>query len=189
METNRPFMMNNTLYDAAKEELITHFAHSRSEASGKSAKSDTPVAIPVRDYMVPSHTFVKGMTDDELLLTLVSKSGYHLSSVKQLARLHGPDEYQTELTVMSQVLAYFQVSSIRFTDVMPMIFETVFVRDFADELKNKMTSGLKLIGKDGYANCARFAKEEPEVQENRGRLERQKGILCDALKVVSNSFK
>jgi hypothetical protein len=148
------------------------------------------MGISGRDHaVVPSNTFVKGMTDEELLLTLVSKSGYHLSSVKQLARLHGPDEYQTELTVMSQVLAYFQVSSNRFTDVMPMIFETVFVRDFADELKVKLTSGLKLIGKDGYANCARFAKEEPEVQENRGRLERQKGILCEALKVVSNNFK
>jgi hypothetical protein len=189
METNRPFMINNTIYDGAKEEFLTDFAHSRSEAGGggKSAKLDPSVVVP--GPFVPSNTLVKGMSDEEILLTLLSKRGYHLSSVKQLARLHGPDDYQTELTVISQVLAYFQVSSNRFTDVMPMIFETVFVRDFADELKNNLTSGLKLIGKDGYANCARFAKEEPEVQENRGRLERQRGILCDALKVVSNNLK
>src|SRR5271169_1671228 len=60
------------------------------------------------------------VTEDVLVGHLYAK-GYMISDSKQLALLHGPDEFVTELTVISDIWAYFEIASKRAMDIMPML--------------------------------------------------------------------
>jgi hypothetical protein len=99
--------------------------------------------------------------------------------LKELSRLHNSDEYEAELGVVSQVLAYFEISSRRIIDVMPMIFETVFVRNFSQEIRKVLISELKLVGDFGLENCIKYAKDEVGI-EIRNDLAEAKEILSRA---------
>jgi hypothetical protein len=188
MEMNRPFTLNHPAYREAQEEYVTDFVYFRSEEGRSELQVDSSTTHSVRDTRGFHSAYAKGSGND-VVLSLLAANGYHLSSTKQLSRLLEPDEHKAELVVMSQVLAYFQISSTRIIDVMPMIFETVFVRDFAYALEKNLTSSLHLTGKGGYDNCARFAKEEPEVQAEREDFEKKRAILVEALSVISTNFK
>ena len=129
----------------------------------------------------------KGVGED-VLLSLLAAQGYHVSSAKHLARLHDPDEFDAELDVMARVLAYFEISSRRIVDVMPMIFESALVCNFADELQKTMTSDLKLIGEFGFENCRIYGKDEPDIQVKRQEYRKHEEILTDAILIISGVF-
>jgi hypothetical protein len=63
---------------------------------------------------------------------------------------------------------------------MEMIFETLFARDLADGIRKELNPSLKLDF--GLENCAKFAKEEPQLR--REDLNKGKEILAQA--VISN---
>jgi hypothetical protein len=189
MEMNRPFTLNYQAYSEAQEDNITDFHYFRSQEGSGTLQADSSTTHSVKDTNGSHSVYGKGSGKDGVL-SLLAANGIHLSSTKQLSRLlDHPDEYKAELVVMSQVLAYFQISSTRMIDVMPMIFETVFARDFAYTLEKNLTSKLQLTGKAGYENCGRFAKEEPEVQAEREDFEKKRDILVEALSVISTNFK
>lgn len=89
---------------------------------------------------------------------------------------------------MARVLAYFEISSRRIVDVMPMIFETALVCNFADELQKTMTSDLKLIGEFGFENCRIYGKDEPDIQVKRQEYRKHEEILTDAILIISGVF-
>ena len=127
--------------------------------------------------------------DQKTLLTLLLNHGYPITSTRQLARLFEPDNYEAELDIMSRVLAYFEISSNRIIDVMPMIFETAFICESAEELAKVLTSELKLIGEFGFETCKRYGKDEPDIQVKREDYRRQADILSDARSIISKFFK
>jgi hypothetical protein len=188
MEMNRPFTLNYQAYTETQEEFVTDFLYFRSQEGRGTLQVDSSTTHSVKDTNGSHSVYAKGSGND-VVLSLLAANGYHLSSPKQLSRLLEPDAHKAELVVISQVLAYFQISSTRIIDVMPMIFETVFARDFAHALEKNLTSSLQLTGKGGYDNCARFAKEEPEVQAEREDFEKKRAILVEALSVISTNFK
>ena len=188
MERNRPFTMNHNGYGVATEEFVIEFAHARAQGY-TTLKSSSSSTHTIKDIYGTSHSITAKGVGEDVLLSLLVANGYHVSSAKQLARLHDPDFYETELEVISQVLAYFQIASRRIIDVMPMIFETVFARDFGDEIQKELTSSLKLVGDFGLENCAKFAREEREVQVKREDLNKRKEILSRAVMVVHQFYE
>lgn len=69
---------------------------------------------------------------EENLVTVLSAYGTHLSSLKQLARIH-EDEFDVELDVIFYVTASFDVSSKRIIDDIPKLFETIFALHFGQD--------------------------------------------------------
>jgi len=181
--------MNRKGYTLATEDLVNEFALARVESY-----SDTPTPAPslthqIRDIYGGCRAVTAKGVGKDVLFSLLVESGYRVPSAKQLARLRDPDNYEAELEVISQVLAYFELSSQRIMDVMPMIFETVFARDFADEIRKELTSSLRLVGDFGLENCAKFAKEEPDIQLRREDLMARKEILSQAVMVVHQFYQ
>jgi len=188
MDQCRPFTQNHMDYNGSKEEFITDFAHNRRQSRTSFAPKSSSTHI-LKDEYGNSHSISSKGVGEDALLSLLTAKGYHISSTKHLARLHDPDEYQVELMVISEVLAYFQISSKRIIDIMPMVFETVFTRQFGDELRKGLTSNLKLVGEFGLENCARYARDEPDVQFKREEYNKQNVILSQALGIISRIFK
>lgn len=118
------------------------------------------------------------------LLSNLNANGYHVTD-KQLVRLLGPDEFDSELGLISEVCAYFEIASKRISDIMPMVFEVQFARGFGDELKGVLMLDLKLVGDSGSENCTKYTRDNEEVREKREELEEDRGILSEALKILS----
>lgn len=183
--------MNHKGYSLATDELNADLAHARAlenQTTFNTAASSSSTHT-VRDIYGTTHSITAKGVGESVLLGLLTANGFPVSSARQLVRLHDPDIYETELEVIAQVLAYFEISSQRIMDVMPMIFETVFARDFGDEIRKELTSSLKLVGDCGLENCARFAREEPDIQLRREDLNKRKDILSRAVTVVHQFYE
>ena len=187
MESRRPFTLNHTDYGTSKEQNITDFAHLRNGNPSPLVPISTSKHT-IRDIYGNSQSIRSEGDSDDTLLGLLTAKGYRISSTKQLARLHDPDEYEAELNVISEVLAYFEISSKRIIDVMPMIFETVFARNFQRDIRKVLTSKLGLVGEFGLENCARYVVDEPIVRMKREHLNERKATLSKALEILSQFF-
>jgi len=181
MEIHRPFTMGSKEYMARKEEHLTSFALARHQNSDSSLPFAASGTVRVQDTSGAHRTFA---TSEENLLTVLAGYGIHMSSMKQLVRIHD-DEYHAEMDVISHVAAYFDVSSKRIVDNVPMSFETVFARDFGKDLRRCLTTNLKLVGAHGVENCERYIRDEPNLRARRDELTRQLEILKSAMETVS----
>ena len=124
---------------------------------------------------------------EENLLRVLTAYGYHLSSSKELVRLHN-DDYQAELDVISHVAAYFEVSSKRLIDDMPQVFETVFAAGFGQEVSNSLITKLNLVGDRGLESCARYVRDEPDIEARRQDLTRIRNILDKTKETIERFF-
>lgn len=189
MECNRPFTMSDEVYREAKSEFRLSFAARRNQCLGPTNPHRLYSTHTVKGNGNSQSLSSRSEDDENALLSLLLTQGYPISSTKQLARLYDRDEYDAELDVISRVLAYFEVSSKRIMDVMPMIFETAFVCNFAEQLSRVLISDLKLIEESGFETCKRYGKDEPDIQVKRADYKRQADILSDAMSVISTFFK
>jgi Dynamin GTPase effector domain len=87
--------------------------------------------------------------------------------------------------VMATVFAYWEISSARLNDVVPMIIWNTFVHDFSAELGEKLVENLELSEADGVARCEAFAKEDSTVQAQRQALLNRKERLVRATDVLN----
>jgi hypothetical protein len=187
MEGNRPFTLNYEVYTESKSELLSEFAHRRNQSRNQlPAVSST--AHTIKDTYGNSHYVKTRGTGEDALVSLLAAHGYRISSTKQLARLNDSDAYEAEVTAIAQVLAYFDLSSKRISDMIPMILETVFVRGFVDDLRRCLMVNLKLVGDVGVANCSKYAQDEPSVGKKREYLKGQIAILSKGQAVLSRFF-
>jgi hypothetical protein len=187
METRRPFTLNEIDYRLSKDEHLTDFVHQRKAKTTNGQPSSS--RHTTRDGHGNSQSIVSRTENEDTLLSFLAANGYPVTSMKELARLHPPDEFEAEISVISETLAYFDISSKRFIDVMPMVFETVFAVDFVEDLRNGLTGRLKLVGESGYENCKKYGADEPAIQGKRQELNWKLNILSDCSKIVSNLFK
>jgi hypothetical protein len=124
---------------------------------------------------------------EENLVTVLSAYGIRLSSLTHLARIHA-DEYDAELEVISHVAAYFDIASTRIIDSIPQLFETMFASRFAQELEERLTIDLKLLGDGGVDRCKKYVRDESDIQFNRDKLLREKKILKEALATIDRFY-
>ena len=123
---------------------------------------------------------------DDLIVGQLRARGFPVADIKQLAQLYGPDPYETELRVVANVWAYFDVSSKRTIENMIMIFEVVFALDFGDHVRNELRSKLNLVGKQGEQRCAMVAQDAEDVHVKRVKLTEDRAILSQALQILAS---
>src|SRR5579862_4147411 len=184
MEDHRPFTMNKTEYIRTKDENTTCFFDKRHGPGGLPQLEKTTFTL--LDMYGNSTRPIN--TTETNLLTVLTAYGVHVSSSKDLVRIH-KDKHAAEMEVAAHVLAYFDLSSKRLIDDVPKIFETIFAKDFTLELKKTLTSDLNLVGEGSLSVCARYVKDEPAIQAERTELERQQTILNNALRTVNLFFR
>jgi hypothetical protein len=187
METRRPFTLNEIDYRLSRDEHLTNFVHERKAKTTDGQPSSS--RHTTRDGHGNSQSIVSRTENEDMLRSFLAANGFPISSMKELARLLPPDEFEAEINVISETLAYFDISSKRFIDVMPMVFETVFAVAFVEDLRNGLTGRLNLVGESGYENCKKYGADEPAVQAQRQELNWRLNILSDCSKIVSNLFK
>jgi hypothetical protein len=187
MERHRPFTLNRQYYISMQHEWLTTYALKRhNESRSDCTLASTPCSsIRLTDSTGNPRIF---QASEENLCTVLSAFGIHLSSLKQLARIHH-DDYDDELGVISHITSYFEISSKRLIDDIPKVFETVFACDFGQELERNLAMNLKLVGEGGVETCKRYIQDEPDVQFKRDDLMRQAGILKNALTTVDHFHK
>jgi len=187
MERCRPFTLNHDQYNTRKADIKLEQADRRNKRneSGVAFSLSTQTILKDQAGNTQSVSARSGGSDSVLLALLLSK-GYPVTTLKQLACLHNPDQYEAELEVISRVIAYFEISSTRVIDLMPMIFETSFVSEFAEELRRVLISDLDLIGEHGFETCKKYVKDEPDIQSKRADYKRLSDILSDAMSVISS---
>src|SRR5271170_5799070 len=138
--------MNKMEYVNVKDQNLTTFAIARQrKPASETTEGAGNGSFNVHETNGTARYFP---ATEENLLRVLTAYGYHLSSSKELVRLHN-DEYQVELDVISHVAAYFEVSSKRLIDDMPQVFETVFAAGFGQELSNSLITKLNLVGDRG----------------------------------------
>lgn len=188
MEANRPFTLNEDFYSGSRAKYEAEITSTQTKPSNPPISSVTRTVRHTNGISQSVSANNLAISDEELLRGLRDR-GYPVNDTKQLSFLQEYTEFKTEVEVVSHVLAYFELSSKRILDVMPMIFETVFAKAFGEELENVFTTNLRILDADGANVCKKYAKDEPEVQSRRKELDSRKKTLSEALDIVSRYFK
>jgi len=178
MENLRPFTLSKDEYIKSQMEAVTEFALLRHGKEGLPSTNGSNFYLT--DVTGQTRSF---KATEDTLLTVLASFGLHLSSSKQLVRIH-QDKYHSELEVIAHVATYFEIASKRLIDDIPQIFETVFALEFGLELARVLTTNLKLVGDQGLENCSKYTRDEPDIQANRAFLTRQEEILERAFQTL-----
>jgi len=181
-EWHRPFTMMKSEYIELKEKKRNEFLRQRHPQTADGASRPQFSLI---DYTQSTRTFP---ATNENLSKVLASFGIYVNSPTDLI-CFSTDKYLAELDVMAHVAAYFVVSSRRFVDDIPRVFETVFASDFGKHLRENLIKDLNLVGETGMANCQRFVRDEPHIEEKRERLIRTLGILDKAKETIDRFFK
>ena len=185
MERHRPFTVNYSDYC----DLTAAFRANLEDRRKRQERSSGPVSITytIKDDSGNSRTVSSKVVNfNGLMATPVATS--YFGSTPTPPDPSEPSKYKDELELMSQVLAYHVISSKRISDIVPMIFETVFACSFSDKLREVLTSTLKLVGESGLENCTKYAQDEPEIDLKRNKFKKQLEVLFDALKILHGFF-
>jgi hypothetical protein len=93
------------------------------------------------------------------------------------------------LDVIAHVAAYFDIASTRTIDNIPQLFESRFASKFVLRLEEDLVTKLNLFGEGGLERCRMYVRDEPDIQERRERLIREKKILEDALATIDRFYE
>lgn len=186
LESNRPFTKSSDAFSKLEEQYKISLLYLRNEnhLSTRALRSTNTIRDPFGNFRSISHD---ECTDDMIMSQLMCK-GIRLNDPKQLALLHPRDPQDTELHVISGILAYFHFASTRVVDIMPMIFEVVFAQGIANELWKGLASALKLVDDSAAGeNCVRYARDDDQIHEKRIKLTEDQKVLLEALDVLRTS--
>jgi Dynamin GTPase effector domain len=187
MESNRPFVLSDSRFKDVVESNLTELLQKRYDLLSDPIRASTSTHT-IRDMHGNSFSITSREMDMDVLVSLLAAKGFHISSTKQLARLHEHGECSVELSVVAAVEAYFAFSTERVCDVVSQLFENVFVREFVSRLKKSLVVELGLVGEHGHTKCVGYAKDEPQIEQEREGLKKQKDILLAARNVISQFY-
>ena len=185
-EKSRPITQNSDTFLSSKEEHMTNFLHDRTQFHEHNLRASFMIQDPVtrrRRYLsheqLSQHAFWNQVMSD------LTAQGIQVTNPQQLARLQPRDEYETVIHLISAVLAYFEIASMRVIEVMPMILEVVYLEGFEEGLRRRLTEKLKLMDKgEGQEICKRYATENVETQQKMETLTVKRGVLMEAKDVL-----
>ncbi|EKV16315.1 hypothetical protein PDIG_08460 [Penicillium digitatum PHI26] len=88
----------------------------------------------------------------------------------------GPDRNAQEIEMMASSLAYYEIASSRFLDVLCQSTHMKLFRTCRASLVNTLRDDLEIFGDNGRARCLDLMAEDPERQHRRTQLlkEREK---------------
>jgi hypothetical protein len=108
--------------------------------------------------------------------------------LKNSAPQNGRTGQERELRVLAGVLAYFQFSSKRVIDVIPMYCSMGLMTDFGEAMRKGFQRKLGVTGTLGLQNCKRFAQDDQNVRERRQELRTKVKIVDDASELLANIY-
>jgi Dynamin GTPase effector domain len=94
------------------------------------------------------------------------------------------DRYKEELVLATMVEAYSHLAAQRVIDNVPMILENELVRKFSHVLSAGLDEKLEIVGPNSAEKCAMFLAEDAIMRQTRQDLERKRGILTEARKLL-----
>src|SRR2546430_1550099 len=148
-EKSRPMTQNSDIFLSSKEEHMLNFLYDRTESHEHNLRASVIIQDPsTRRRRYLSH---EQLTQDAFcnqVMSDLTAHGIPVTNPKQLARLQPRDEYETEIHLISAVLAYFEIASMRVIEVMPMIFEVVYLEGFEEGLRRRLTEKLRLMDEE-----------------------------------------
>lgn len=181
-EKNRPITQNGDRFLSSKEERMINFLYDRTQFHEHNLRASFTIQDPItrrRRYI--SHEQLSQHASWNQVMSDLTAQGIQITNPKQLARLQPRDEYETEIHLISAVLAYFEIASMRVIEVMPMIFEVVYLQGFEEGLRRELIEKLKLMDKiEGQEICERYATENDETQEKMRTLTEKRRVLMEA---------
>ncbi|KAJ7735808.1 P-loop containing nucleoside triphosphate hydrolase protein [Mycena metata] len=130
------------------------------------------------------------MTDPEKInnvLAQLAELGYPGVSPEDFGKLRQVDEYETEITVMSEVRGYFQCAYKRLIDVIPSLIDLKFLRAISEALQQELISEFELGGANANTLCAEYLAEDPRLVAKREDLTARRRRL-EAIQIQLHNF-
>ncbi|KAJ6610621.1 P-loop containing nucleoside triphosphate hydrolase protein [Mycena sp. CBHHK59/15] len=150
-------------------------------AQPNTPKAQAPFGAPFRHPFEAPAASPAPRQDDQRVenvdkaLALLAQLGYTGLKEEDLGKLHAGDEYETEITLMSGVRAYFQVR--RIIDNVPCLIDTKFVKALANDLQAKLIREFKLGQADAQDDYAEYLSEDASVVAKRNSLNQRRTML------------
>ena len=170
MESHRPFTVNHAAYCSLTASYRDDFRERRNR---------------MENNLTPPHPVAPSRM---LNRTNVTRSISATVTVPASPPLPPSRADGDELELASQVLAYHHISSKRISDVVPMIFQTVFTHGFSEVVGEILVSKLKLLGEGGLDTCVKYAQDEPNIDAVRKKYSRDLENLSEASKILNSFF-
>ncbi|KAJ7037326.1 P-loop containing nucleoside triphosphate hydrolase protein [Mycena alexandri] len=104
------------------------------------------------------------------VLAQLAELGYPGVASEDLGKLRQVDEFETEITVMSEVRGYFECAYKRVIDNIPALIDAKFLRAMAQNLQQELISEFGLGSENANAVCAAFLVEDPRLVAKREDL-------------------
>ena len=92
---------------------------------------------------------------------------------------------ETALQVISHTRTYFDISSKRIVEVIPMVCEIFLTEKLEARIERDFPAALGVLDRE---KCRRYLQEDPKVRELRQDLVRKKTIVRTALDITSRSI-
>jgi hypothetical protein len=124
---------------------------------------------------------------DQLMKAMSFYRQNEIGSVIQMdpyRKLLGPNEYQSELSVIAHVLSYLNVAYQRFADYVSMKVEQQYQNPLLHAIP--AFAGNILTGEGAEERCAKYMEASPEVVELRRDLWKKLEILQIASDILDN---
>lgn len=73
------------------------------------------------------------------------------------------DEFEQELLICAEVLAYFRIAAKRVIDNVPMAIIVHYVQSVGSKLQDTLLKRLEVYGENAVARCAALLAEDPDI--------------------------
>ncbi|KAF7369662.1 hypothetical protein MVEN_00297300 [Mycena venus] len=154
-----------TTFRAAPPDL-THSVSSGSSACKPQAEASSSSARPPS----PSTPTMANSETINNVLAQLAELGYSNITPEDFGKLRQVDEFETEITVMSEIQGYFECAYKRVIDNIPALIDSKFLRAIAQNLQQELISEFGLGSENANAVCTALLVEDPRLVAKREEL-------------------
>jgi len=112
--------------------------------------------------------------------------GFKVNNIADLALLTPADEYESELRIMAETLAYFRLSARREFDVVPAYIQYHLFRSLTEDFRSKLCQAILGSPEQMETKAAWYLAEDPNEAKKRAELESEQTILSSAVKLLQD---
>ncbi|KAI0693477.1 P-loop containing nucleoside triphosphate hydrolase protein [Cytidiella melzeri] len=146
-----------------------------SDSSTPLSEPPTPAVVEQRKTNTGKKGKKRGLSDEEReerenqALSALAALGYHVTAA-DLGKLNPPDVYESELELMAEVRAYFQIAYKRIIDYVPMTIDHSFLFGFVSAVQESLIEHLGLGTSNAGPRCAAYLAEDHRILSLREEL-------------------
>ncbi|KAF8162470.1 P-loop containing nucleoside triphosphate hydrolase protein [Mycena galopus ATCC 62051] len=151
-----PYTQNDHYLSASTEKWLSRYKDERAGKKRTSSEAGLEGSVSSRPPS-PSNELVTDSEKINNVLAQLAELGYTGIAPEDFGKLRPVDEFETEITVMSEVRGYFQ----RVIDNIPALIDAKFLRAIAQNLQQELISEFGLGSEDANTVCAALLVEDP----------------------------